>query len=351
HGYLMLFGTMPFFIFGFLMTAMPNWLGGGRVPRGAYLGCAGLMAAGVIAFYPALAVAPWAVAAAVALQLAGWITGWTALARLSIRAERPEKRYPAIMLTVTAVGAALAAAFAGGAARLEAGWVTVALRGGVWFFLLPLFFNVSHRMIPFFSSRVLPDYPVVRPVWTVPMFTAGSVLRGMLEMGGATPWLGAADLLMLGPFVYLVVRWRGWVSGGVRLLAVLHLGFAMLGVALVLFAVQDAAALAGRAVLGQAPLHALTVGYFTAMLVAMVSRVSLGHSGRPLKADAVTWGAFLAVLATAAMRIAAELPGVPAEARAMLMWLSALAWVVALVPWAVTYLPIYLAPRADGRPG
>ncbi len=310
-----------------------------------------MMAAGVIAFYPAVALAPWAAAGAVALQLAGWAAGWLALARLGVRAARPEKRYPVIMLTVTALGAVLAAVFAVGAGFQEPGWVAAALRGGVWFFLLPLFFNVSHRMIPFFSSRVLPDYPVIRPRWTVPMFTAGCALRGALEMAGATAWLGAADLLMLLPFAYLALRWRGWVSGGERLLAVLHLGFAMLGVALVLFAVQDGAALAGHAVLGHAPMHALTVGYFTAMLVAMVSRVSLGHSGRPLKADAVTWGAFLAVLATAAMRIAAELPGLPTEARAMLMWLSAFAWVLALLPWVVTYLPIYLAPRADGRPG
>jgi uncharacterized protein involved in response to NO len=137
----------------------------------------------------------------------------------------------------------------------------------------------------------------------------------------------------------------------VRLLAVLHLAFALLGVALLLFAAQDAAALAGKSVLGHAPLHALTVGYFTAMLVAMVSRVSLGHSGRPLEADAVTWGCFLAVLATAALRVAAEFPGVPAEAQAMLTWLSALAWLSALLPWVVSYLPMYLAPRVDGRPG
>lgn len=351
HGYLMIYGTLPFFIFGFLMTAMPNWLGGGGVPRAAYLACAGLMGAGVFAFYPALAVAPWAVSAAVALQLAGWVTGWAALARLSIRAERDEKRYPAIMLSVTAAGAALAAAFAVGAARLDGAWVAAALRGGVWFFLLPLFFNVSHRMIPFFSSRVLADYPVIRPRWTVPTFTAGALLRGFFEITGATDWLLAADGLLLAPVLYLAVRWQGWKSRGVRLLAMLHLAFAMLAVALLAFTVQDAAALLGRALLGHLPLHALTVGYFASMLVAMVSRVSLGHSGRPLKADAVTWGCFLAVLATAALRIAAEAPGLPAEPRAMLMWLSAFAWICALLPWVVTYLPIFTAPRVDGRPG
>ncbi|MFZ5558736.1 MAG: NnrS family protein [Pseudomonadota bacterium] len=352
HGYLMIFGTLPFFIFGFLMTAMPNWLGEGRVPRPAYLACAGLMAAGVAAFYAAVAISPWLAAAAVLVQLAGWIVGWVALARLSARAARPERRYPAIMLSVTAVGAALLAAFAVGVARLDPAWVAAALRGGLWWFLLPVFFNVSHRMIPFFSSRALPGYPVIRPPWTVPMFTAGSLLRGVLELAGSAPaLLLVADGLMLLPVAYLTARWRGWRAGGVRLLAVLHLGFAMLAVALVLFLVQDVAALRGHAVLGHAPAHALTIGYFSAMLVAMVSRVTLGHSGRPLEADAVIWGCFLAVLATAALRIAAELPGVPAEARAMLMWLAALAWLLALLPWVVAYLPVYLAPRVDGRPG
>jgi uncharacterized protein involved in response to NO len=351
HGYLLAYGTLPFFIFGFLMTAMPNWLGEGRVHRAAYVGCALLMASGVAAFYAAVAVGPVAVAAAVAIQLAGWLTGWLALARLALRASRPERRYPAIMLALTAVGAMLAGAFGLGVARVEPGLASAALRGGIWFFLLPLFFNVSHRMIPFFTSRVLPGYPVIRPSWTGPTFTAGSILRGALEAGGATAWLLAADALMLAPVVWLLVRWQGWRSRGVRLLAVLHLGFAALGVALALFAVQDAAALGGRFVLGHAPLHALTVGYFTAMLVAMVSRVSLGHSGRPLEADALTWGCFLAVLVTAALRVGADLPGVPEEARAMLTWLSALGWLLALFPWVVSYLPLYLAPRADGRPG
>ena len=54
--------------------------------------------------------------------------------------------------------------------------------------------------------------------------------------------------------------------------------------------------------------------------VAMVSRVSLGHSGRALEADALTWWVFLGLLATAAVRALADLWFVPPALR---LWLRA----------------------------
>jgi uncharacterized protein involved in response to NO len=127
----------------------------------------------------------------------------------------------------------------------------------------------------------------------------------------------------------------------------LHIAFAVLALALALHVLQSLAWLGGRAVLGLAPLHLLAIGYFSAMLLAMVSRVSLGHSGRPLVADRLTFACFLGVLASAAVRVAADLaPGAP-----WLMPAAALLWLVAFGAWAWRYVPFYFLPRADGRPG
>jgi uncharacterized protein involved in response to NO len=117
----------------------------------------------------------------------------------------------------------------------------------------------------------------------------------------------------------------------------------------VLAAVADLAALFGvQGLLGRAPLHALGLGFFGGMLMAMVTRVTLGHSGRPLALDPLTWRLFLAAQAAAGLRVAAEfLP--PAAA-----WLSlaaALTWVAVLLAWAALSLPVYFRPRADGAPG
>jgi uncharacterized protein involved in response to NO len=74
-----------------------------------------------------------------------------------------------------------------------------------------------------------------------------------------------------------------------------HFAFAWLAVALALAALADVAAAARRTpgLIGRAPLHALGLGFFGGMLMAMVTRVTLGHSGRPLVLDALTWRLFL----------------------------------------------------------
>ena len=106
--------------------------------------------------------------------------------------------------------------------------------------------------------------------------------------------------------------------------------------------------LLGYAILGLAPLHALTVGFFSTLTLAMVSRVSLGHSGRPLVADSLTWRLALAVHGVAILRVAAELW--PAG-QAVLLVFASFGWVCVFMPWAWRLLPIYLQARVDGRPG
>src|SRR6185312_9049005 len=80
------------------------------------------------------------------------------------------------------------------------------------------------------------------------------------------------------------LMWKPWRCLHPGLLGVLHIAFTWLPVAFVLFCVQDLAlAIRGEQVLGPAPLHALAIGFFGSMLVAMVTRVTHGHSGRPLQ--------------------------------------------------------------------
>jgi uncharacterized protein involved in response to NO len=96
-----------------------------------------------------------------------------------------------------------------------------------------------------------------------------------------------------------------------------------------------------------AALHALTVGFFGSMLVAMVTRVTHGHSGRPLSMGSIPWFTFLAVQAVAIGRVADALAGAGPWA----LTLTAMGWVLAFLPWALRAGWIYLTPRRDGRPG
>ena len=99
----------------------------------------------------------------------------------------------------------------------------------------------------------------------------------------------------------------------------------------------------------QFTIHAFTVGAIGVLTLGMMARVSLGHTGRPLKAAAATAVAF------ALINLAALLRGVlPAFLPQMLLdfvVLSGVLWISAFLIFIVIYVPILTAPRINGRPG
>ena len=99
----------------------------------------------------------------------------------------------------------------------------------------------------------------------------------------------------------------------------LHLGFVWLGLAFALAAASHMLLLAGdgTAGLGLAPQHALTMGFFGSLLLAMATRVACGHSGRTLAADDLAWALFWLLQGAVLLRVGAALW--PAAEPALLM--------------------------------
>ena len=145
----------------------------------------------------------------------------------------------------------------------------------------------------------------------------------------------------------MLVRW--WPRGPKpMLLSVLFVAFAWLPVVFALYASQSLIFwITGNFTLGRAPAHALFIGFFGSALIAMVARVTQGHSGRTLILPPVAIFAFISTQVVAILRFVAEL--MPDA----LFWqaLAAVGWLVALGPWVIGLNRIYLAPRADGKPG
>jgi uncharacterized protein involved in response to NO len=347
HAWLLLYGTFPFFILGFLMTAGPSWLGAGKMARSAFVPAACAMAAGIVLVYAGLVVDRALVAAGVFLHLAGWLWGYTALVRVLATHWNANARYALVIFTFLAIGIIGSAVFGLSIASSSYGRVAQALHGAVWFFLLPIFVGVSSRMVPFFSSRVLGPAFDYKPGWARPALIAGVLLHGLLEAGGRESILWAVDFPLAAVVLHLAWKWGLARSGGVRLLSVLHVSLTFLAAALALYGVLSAAVALGLASrVGLAPLHLMVVGYFSSMMLGMVSRVSLGHSGRALEADTLTWTCYLGVLVAALLRVAAELLR-DTSAGSPLMIAAALTWLIAFGVWAWRYVPMYLAPRID----
>lgn len=154
HAWLMLYGLFPFFVFGFLFTALPNWVEGGRISRRAYLVTALPMALGATLFYPALYY-PTLAFAALPPYLAGWITGLIALLRLLRAGPSRDKRQPWLARASLVPGLAGAALFTLWLALGEEVWLRASLALALWGFLNPLFLAVCHRMVPPGGSRLL----------------------------------------------------------------------------------------------------------------------------------------------------------------------------------------------------
>jgi uncharacterized protein involved in response to NO len=169
-----------------------------------------------------------------------------------------------------------------------------------------------------------------------------------LDVSHRQDWLWLADAPLALLFLLHWIGWQPWKCLRPGLLAALHIGFLWLPIAFVLHAAQSLLAFLDQGfLLGRAPVHALTVGFFGSMLVAMVTRVTQGHSGRPLQMGRIPWLAFVLLQFVAVARIIAEV----STHAASWQLIAAFGWLVAFLPWVLRSAWIFLTPRADGKPG
>jgi len=142
---------------------------------------------------------------------------------------------------------------------------------------------------------------------------------------------GAAQLIRC-------LRWRGFGSIAEPLLFALHLGYAWIGLGLLLLG----GSVLNEAIPRTAGIHALAVGAMGGMILAVAGRAALGHSNRELKAGPLLVLAFATIHLAALVRVAAAL--LPAQGMLLLM-LAGSFWLLAFVLFAIRYLPVLLGPE------
>lgn len=359
HGLAMTLGFMPLFVVGFLFTAGPRWLGVHGVPALALLNPVAMMLAGGLLSLMGFHVASPLAGIGQALAAAGWVGLLLRFVRLIRVSPLPDQLHARGIALAGGVGL-VAMLFAASALLLrDIALARAAAQLAVWGFLAPTFAIVSHRMLPFFSASALPALDAWPPNWLLTAMLA-TLAASALGAVAETLWAPlpaaahAALALVQAPaallMLWLALRWGLVQSWANKLLAMLHGGFVWFGVALGLAAGSHAAvAIAGEsATLGLAPLHALTLGYLGATLIAMTTRVAAGHSGRPLAADRLSLLLYGVLQAAALLRVAASLWAAAAVA---LLLLAVTAWSLATTGWALRYGAWLGRPRLDGRPG
>lgn len=360
HAGVMVFGFIPLFFAGFLFTAVPKWLGVAPLPASRLLVPLLAQAAGWVLWLAGGHLAPGLTMAGGLLAMAGLALMVWRYAGL-VRASRADDRLHArVIAWAGAVGLASLGALWLGLALGVDGLARAALHTGLWGFVVVTCVTVAHRMIPFFTSSALPLGAVWRPFWVLWVLlgtAAFEVLAVWVETAGLPAgavtggWMGlraAVELLAGAVVLWLAVAWGLVQSLRIRLLGMLHLGFVWLGLALGLGAASQLLGLvAGKPVLGLAMLHALAMGCLGSLLLAMVTRVSCGHSGRALVADRLVWSLFWLLQLATVLRVAGALPGAPAWA----VPLAAGLWALVMAVWGLRLLGWYGRPRVDGRAG
>lgn len=363
HAIVMTFGFMPMFFCGFLLTAGTKWLAQPEVRASALLPVVGPALAGWVLYLIGVHASVSLAASGLTAVAAGWSAftlRWWQLVRTSRARDRTHPRSIGVACGIGAF--ALWAAAAGVAAQRE-DVARAAVQLGLWGFVALVFVTAAHRMIPFFSDGGIARLDVRRPAWLLWVFAATLAVQVLFGIAGAlgvqpSPAASAMRAALEAPSALLLaalaLRWA-WLPAlrqhlRQRLLAMMYVGFVWFALALALATASDALAAAsgGALSLGVAPLHAMTMGFFASIVLAMVSRVACGHSGRSLVADGFLWCAFWLLQGAVVLRVASA--AWPAAPQALLV-AAALGWALVAAGWALRYGRWFGLPRADGRPG
>jgi uncharacterized protein involved in response to NO len=348
HGFIMQYQVLPTFIFGFLLTVFPRWMAQTEASRWHYLPVGlGLVAGQALTLAGLLSGSAVLLHIGVVNTLAGWIAAMVVLAGWLLR-DRSGNWHAISCFAGLLMGLAGLIAFAIYLhVPAEPRLAFAMLKIGTFGLLVPIYSTVAHRMFPFFAGNVVPGYRPWRPMWLLAVSWPLWIGHLALELAHLYQWLWLVDLPLLA--LAATALWRWWPRGKApALLRVLFIGYAWLPVALALYAAQSLWFLGtGEFALGRGPVHAVSVGFFGSLLVAMVTRVTQGHSGRPLVLGRIPALAFIGMQVVAVMRVVSELTPDPAP------WFLAagLAWVAVFLPWVLRSLWIYATPRADGRAG
>ena len=335
HTHEMLFGYLAAVIAGFILTAIPNWTG--RLPLSGWplAGLIALWLAGRVAC--GLASAP---TTAMLIDLAFPLALIFAVWREVVAGQNWRNAPIAFMLSLFALANAL---------HHLANFGLVGDRLGI-----DLALAVSTVLIALIGGRIVPSFT---RNWLVKQGSAqrpagfGPLDKTALASvaSAAFMWVALPDLALTGAVVLLagtilgarLYRWRGLSTWREPIVMILHVGYAWLVLSLLLLG----SSILGSAIPHDAAVHALTSGAIGTMTLAVMTRASLGHTGRVIASDRWINAIYIAVGIGAFLRVAAPFFE---DHTGHLLSLGGALWSAAFMLFVLRYLPILATRRKQG---
>ena len=334
HRHEMLFGFVGAIVSGFLLTAVPNWTG--RLPIAGWP-LAGLFALWCAARLALLFSGIVTVPMAAILDVGFFFVLGLLAAREVLEANNRNLPVVGMILLFGLADAVDYLCITGLIPMPDLGW-QIAL--SIVVLLISL---IGGRIIPSFTRNYLSKQGVRKGLPTqagkFDLFVIGATAFALLA------WLSGPSTAPIG-FILLAaailqfarwLRWRGFRTFADPLVLILHVGYVWVPIGL---------ALLGCRLIGWIPrsaaIHALTAGAMSTMILAVMTRASLGHTARPLKANAATVVIYLLVTAGAVLRVAASLRLIDYN---LGIEVAGTIWGAAFLLFVIAYSPVLWRPR------
>jgi uncharacterized protein involved in response to NO len=197
---------------------------------------------------------------------------------------------------------------------------------------------IGRRVIPFFAMRAVPGLSIPKHLETG-WIQLGACAVAVVSLLAGVAWLSAAALGLAGVLALVqLASWKPLAVRGNALLWILYVGYTGIGIGLLLAALQYAGIEVPRVL----PVHTIAMAGFSVLIIGMVTRTALGHTGRILVADRMIRTSYWLMLLAVALRLAA-IANTPATAT--LLHLAGAAWVASLALYLWQFTPILIRPR------
>lgn len=333
HAHEMLFGFASAVLAGFLLTAVPNWTGRLPVSGWPLAGLFALWCAGRIALFCSDTIGVAVAATIDALFL-------PVLLAICTREVVAGRKWKDLKVLAGLLALSLANALYHVAA-IHGGHDPMAIRLAVAAYVV-LVMIVGGRIIPSFTRNWLnkfgrTDFPVPYNNYDMVAILAATGALGLWAVLPAHPATAAAGMTAAALHCIRLHRWRGWTVARDRILVILHIAYIFIPLGLLAISLSASGYLEERSVL-----HLLSVGAIACMMLAVMTRASLGHTGRALVASKITVASYAALIFCALVRPLAEiLPDLSPALYAA----SGLLWIAAFGLYCLEYAPILARKR------
>lgn len=344
HSHEMLFGFAAAVVAGFLLTAVQNWTGR-RATHGKSLLALTLvwLVARVLIFCDGLV--PWWLTAIVDMAFLPMVA-WFFFSLLHSVKQKRNYFFSVVMLLMTAMNGLMHYGnHIGDMGIVHWGGHAVSL-------MIILFISViGGRVMPMFTANGTMTARVPNLEWLDKGVLGSTWLLVALyitTLDNLLPGLVMALVCFVAAALqaYRIFRLKLSITWKVPLLWSLHLAYWFIPLGLLMLGVHY---LDGGLIAFTTALHALTAGAIGGMILAMIARVALGHSGRPLVPHKLMSIGFVLLLLAAAVR-SIFVVFLPSSA-IHLYAISGVLWTIAFAIFVLLYFRILITPRPDGRAG